>query len=184
MMLPVCLLAIESEDDRAYMTQLYLDYQRLMYKTVYDVVRSREDAEDLTQAVLERLIDRIPLLRQLEENTRTAYIVSACRHAALNFRRDRSRHGETVEYDDTLDSRAYRTPEEMVIRQENIDSLRRVWPLLDERSRLLLEGYYLLGKPTGELGKALGIKPTSVRMALTRARRTAYELATGEKGKE
>lgn len=40
----------------------------------------------------------------------------------------------------------------------------------------MLEGYYILEKPMAELGMELGIKPTSIRMALTRARGKAYKL--------
>ncbi len=62
------------------------------------------------------------------------------------------------------------------IRREELDCLARVWPRLDERSQYILEAYYILEMSTKEIGEELGIKPGSVRMALTRARQKAYEL--------
>ena len=52
----------------------------------------------------------------------------------------------------------------------------RIWTQLDERTRYLLEGYYILDLPAAEMARELNIKPASLRMALTRARKTAYQL--------
>lgn len=52
----------------------------------------------------------------------------------------------------------------------------RIWTQLDERTRYLLEGYYILDLPATEMARELNIKPASLRMALTRARKTAYQL--------
>ena len=52
----------------------------------------------------------------------------------------------------------------------------RIWTQLDERTRYLLEGYYILNLPAAEMARELNIKPASLRMALTRARKTAYQL--------
>lgn len=38
-MIPICILAIEDEDDRAFMENLYMSYQRLMYSTIRNIVR-------------------------------------------------------------------------------------------------------------------------------------------------
>lgn len=39
-MLPICILAIRDDDDRAYMTRLFVKYQRLMYRTIYDTIKT------------------------------------------------------------------------------------------------------------------------------------------------
>ena len=45
-----------------------------------------------------------------------------------------------------------------------------------ERTRYLLEGHYILNLPAAEMARELNVKPASLRMALTRARKTAYQL--------
>lgn len=55
-------------------------------------------------------------------------------------------------------------------------ALAQVWPRLDENTRWLLEARYILDYSDGELARELGVKPDSVRMALTRARRKARRL--------
>lgn len=59
---------------------------------------------------------------------------------------------------------------------EEWDQLRIIWPKLDERSKYLLESRYLLEKSNQEMAQYLGIKPESIRMALTRARKNAVQL--------
>ena len=51
-----------------------------------------------------------------------------------------------------------------------------VWDKLDPRSQYVLEARYILDKTDDEIADFLGIKPDSVRMALTRARKKAYDL--------
>ena len=53
------------------------------------------------------------------------------------------------------------------------DVLWRVWPQLDSRTRQLLEDKYVLNMSDAEIASALGVKPSSVRMLLTRARSKA-----------
>lgn len=122
-MLPICILAIRDDDDRAYMTRLFVKYQRLMYRTIYDILGDKWATEDVLQTTLLRLIDHLDTLRRLE-----------------------------------------------------LDALAQVWPRLDENTRWLLEARYILDYSDGELARELGVKPDSVRMALTQARRKARRL--------
>lgn len=48
-MLPICILAIRDDDDRAYMTRLFVKYQRLMYRTIYDILGDKWATEDVLQ---------------------------------------------------------------------------------------------------------------------------------------
>jgi len=71
---------------------------------------------------------------------------------------------------------AYRQMEDMLISIEEIEELAQRWPQLDDRSKYLLEGKYILCKSDETMAEELSIKPASVRMALTRARQCAYRL--------
>ena len=61
-MLPICILAIRDDDDRAYMTRLFVKYQRLMYRTIYDILGDKWATEDVLQTTLLRLIDHLDTL--------------------------------------------------------------------------------------------------------------------------
>ena len=66
--------------------------------------------------------------------------------------------------------------EDYVIMQSQLEALQSIWPRLDMRSRYILEAKYILEKSDKEIADELHIKPQSVRMALTRARKNAIEL--------
>lgn len=175
-MLPICILAIRDDDDRAYMTRLFVKYQRLMYRTIYDILGDKWATEDVLQTTLLRLIDHLDTLRRLEPEGLAGYIAAACRHTAYNAVRDSGRH-PWLPLDggpEVPDER--QEVEDRVLRRLELDALAQVWPRLDENTRWLLEARYILDYSDGELARELGVKPDSVRMALTRARRKARRL--------
>ena len=74
-MLPVVILAIEDESDRAFMTQIYLDHERIMYAEMLKMSDNRGIMDDVFQESLIRLIDKIDVLRRLDERKRVNYII-------------------------------------------------------------------------------------------------------------
>ena len=58
---------------------------------------------------------------------------------------------------------------------ERRETLRRAWSRLDDGSRDLLAGKYILEKSDDEIAEELGCASGSVRMKLTRARRRLLE---------
>lgn len=93
-MVPFCILAIENEDDREFMTRLYLDYSRLMQQQITKIVQDEWAAEDLMQTTLVKLIDKVQDLRTKDRNHLINYIISACKNQARNYMRDKNRHAE------------------------------------------------------------------------------------------
>lgn len=183
-MIPYCIAAIEDDDDRAFMERLYTSYHRLMYSQIISILQNQWDTDDVMQSVLIKLINKIPELRVKPRDRLVNYIITACKNTAYNFIRDHSRKRESS-YDDymaDLDAEDYYShdAELPMIREEDLDLLARIWPKLDERTRRLLEGYYILEKPMFQLGAELGLKPDSVRMTLVRARQKAYKLIQKE----
>ena len=87
-MIPYCILAIEDDSDRAFMETLFLEYQRLMYSEINKILQNAWDTEDVMQATLVKLIDKIPELRKKEKNKLINYIITAAKNTALNYLRD------------------------------------------------------------------------------------------------
>lgn len=167
-MVPFCILAIENEDDREFMTRLYLDYSRLMQQQITKIVQDEWAAEDLMQTTLVKLIDKVQDLRTKDRNHLINYIISACKNQARNYMRDKNRHAE-YSIDEYLDTpNPHDGADEIEMRlayTDELEHLSKVWPKLDGRSRYLLESHYILEKSPYEIAANLGIKPDSVRMA-------------------
>lgn len=183
-MIPYCILTIEDDSDRAFMEALYRNYKRLMFSTIFEITKNNWNTEDIMHLSIIKLISKISLLRGMGEKQLIGYITSTCRNETSNYLS--RNHGKKIElpFDEDID---ISDPEHdghefevALIKEEELGCLARIWPKLDERTRYLLEGYYILGKSMSELGKELGVKPDSVRMAMTRARKSAYKLLEKE----
>ena len=178
-MIPFCIMAIESEDDREFMEKLYINYQRLMYSEIFKITRDQWVTEDLLQDTITKLIDKVEELREKERKQLINYIISSCKNRAFNYV---TREGKRVSFslDECMDAPSAEYDryemERTLIHTEDLDRLAAIWPDMDERSRYVLEAHYILEKSNEEIAKDLGICPNSVRMALTRARKTAYKL--------
>lgn len=46
-MLPLVILAIEDENDKAFMTWLYLQYRRLIYSEIWKIIGGGDEAKGL-----------------------------------------------------------------------------------------------------------------------------------------
>ena len=180
-LIPFCILAIENDDDREFMAELFLRYQRLLYNEIYEILNNPWNTEDILQATLVKLIDKIPELRKKEETKLVSYMVVAARNNTYNFLRAQKKSAQVSfeEYSGQENSAsADRQIESGMIAKEEIEEMVRRWSQLDERSKRLLEGKYILGKSDEALAGELSINPASVRMALTRARQNAYQIFT------
>lgn len=76
-MLPICIMTIEDESDREFMARLYTRYRRLMYDTIRQVVGDHWSAEDVVQATLLKLIDKVPKLQTLDDRRTAGYIAQS-----------------------------------------------------------------------------------------------------------
>ena len=133
------------------------------------------------QATLVKLIDKISELRKKEEAKLVSYMVVAARNNTYNFLRAQKKSAQVSfeEYSGQENSAsADRQIESGMIAKEEIEEMVRRWSQLDERSKHLLEGKYILGKSDEALAEELSINPASVRMALTRARQNVYQILT------
>ena len=169
-MIPIIILTIEDPDDSKFMEELYISYRWLMYSQITKLVPDPWTAEDILQTALAKLIDKITLLKKLNKTDKINYIITTSRRSAINWMRKNKR----VEYVD-IDSLAVfedqsDTPEVWVLTKERLENTYKAWQVLDEKSKTILTWKYQLELTDAEIAEEMGIKPSSVRMALTRAR--------------
>lgn len=187
-MMPVIILAIADENDRAFMTELYEQYGRLMLAEIRKLVSDRWDADDIFQTTLEKLIDHIDTLRAMEPRRLVSYIVTAARHNAIShLRRAEKDAAPSVDDDSWFDGKDLSgglSAEEAVLKQEQARSLSESWSQLGEKPRYLLEARYILGMSTQEIADSLHLQADTVKVQLSRARKQARSLLTNQQGEE
>ena len=177
-MIPSIILAIEDDDDREFMTWLYKQYQRLMYREILKIVQETWDVDDIMQSLLVKLIGQIALLKTLDRQHLIDYLVTAARNTALNFRRDnKAKYFEEL----TDEQPSPEDTEDELIRKEDLYRLADVWNTLDEKTQYLLRARYILNKSGKEIAADLKMSPDNVRMAIVRAKRKAKKAMESEK---
>ena len=172
-MLPLVIMAIEDESEKAFMTWLYLQYRRLIYSEIRKIIGSTDEVEDLLQSVIVKLIEKLPLLRNIEQRKLVNYIISTAKNTAYNFLRGKDREILWEDQEEPPDPAPI--PEEQIITQEDLYCLARVWIDLDEKTQYLLSAKYILKKSSKEIASDLNMPPDNVRMALVRAKRKARQ---------
>lgn len=182
-MIPVYILAIEDESDREYMTSLYCQYEKLMFSTIRKYTNDSWLVDDIMQNTLEKLMGKISLLKTLNRDRLVSYIISSCKNNAYIILRYQDSHPaidfiDTDYFGDSIDDSS--KVEAKILREEELSYLIRIWPLLAPRNQYILRAKYILEKSATEIAHELRIKPDSVRMALTRARKEAYILIEQE----
>lgn len=177
--MPLSILAIEDDGDRAFMEQLYRDYHAAMKRAARKILHHPEDAEDVVQSVCIALCKKVSLLREMECNSLRSYIVISIRNTAINLIRSRDRRPELLwgesDYLDSLLNPQDQPEGNEFFNLEQI-AMNQAVSQLPLRERNLLDMKYVLQYTDEEIAAAFGIKPVSVRVMLMRTRQKLREL--------
>jgi len=174
LMIPTVILAIDSDNDRAYMTLLYRQYRSLMLKTAWNYTRVAADVEDIVSDSCTALIENLNTIRDLECNVLRAYIVTTVRNKAIDFCRKQKRlNAKFLHIDEEVVSQVADTDtvEKKVLLHDEIEQVRSVLLRLPERERDVLRLKYQVGLRDSEIAAMIGLAESSVRKYVERARK-------------
>lgn len=181
--IPVYILAIENDFDRDFMTSLYLNYRGLIISHISSFIGISDTTEDLVQETLISLIGKVNLLESLDERRLVAYIIETAKNTARSYLRKNRELILSIE-DFSHISDADRSVEEKVIGEINVEAMRRVWYALPEDVQTIFRMKYFLKMTNEEIAAECHIKPDSVRMKLTRAKRKLLQLLNDSESNE
>lgn len=187
-MIPICILTIENPDDRAFMTELYNTYEKILYSTAVKITNNYWDAQDVVQSVLVSIIqNKIPFLMSLPKQKQLNYLITACHNHAINCIKKRKNQLDFFS-DSEDESSIFDIPdealslEELLLLQEEQQLFLKAWESLDERTKYLLNARYILEQSVSEIADELHTSQAQVRTYLSRARKKA--LAATQKFKD
>lgn len=182
LLVPLQVLAIEDENDREFMEQLYLSMYSLMLRTAIRVLGQREDAEDTVHNTCISLCSKIHLLRGMSCNKLQSYVVISVRNSAVNLIRKRTRQPELLlgemDYLDNLLSDQEKV-EDDAFAFVNQDNLANAILQLPSKERSLIERKYILQHSDQQIAEDFDVKPASIRVMLYRARHVLLEKLEG-----
>lgn len=173
MMIPMVIMAIESDDDRTFMHDLYLQHHTTMIKMAKTLTTSNADAEDVVGDACVSLVKNISVLRQLDCNILEGYIISTVKNAAYALYRKRKKRRETADGDSMIERLASseQSPDENIMYRCTIEMLEEAIMQLQEEDQLVIRMKYFQKCTDKEIGSLLDIREVSVRSRLTRIRK-------------
>ena len=181
-MIPAVIMAIDSESDRMYMTDVYLRYRSLMFKTAWVYTKVKAEVEDIVSDSCVSMIDNLQKLRTMEDHEMRSYIVNIVRNTAINYWRKRKR--ESARFLHVEDEVMAQMPEEKTLERKiafnaELESVRRAIHGLPEKEKTILRLKYFEEQSDKEIAEIVGLAESSIRKYIERARKhlkqTIYE---------
>ncbi len=175
------LMAIENDDDREFLSELYEQYYPIMKKKAYEITQDYHSVDDIINDSFIKLISKISILRSLDCCKRTSYIVHTIRNKSFdylkhkNVEKNRNITGEDEDLAEQIADTAY-TAEELYIQKEEAEYLGQLMSRLSERDRDLLYNKYIFELSYKEISELMGIPVNNIREYLVRARARAMKL--------
>ncbi len=173
-MIPISILLIASEDDRAFMTCLYEKHRALMFKTGWEYTNEEEEIEDIVSDSCVSLVQHIDQLRSMEEKAIRAYIAATVRHKAVDHLRKRSFERKTNSFmeDVVPDQASQEWPvEERVSLRQELERVIRAIGTLPESEQAVLRQKFFEHRTDQEIAREMNITEARVRILIMRARK-------------
>ena len=169
LMIPLVIMTIDSDGDRAVMTDIYLRHRGLMLKIARQYTGEPAEMEDVVSDSCVALIQHLEALKGLEPEGQRAYIVSTVRHKAIDLCRKKAREqGKGLPVDTEMEAPA--AFEHRIVVQEEIDMVKQAVRSLPSREREALTMKFFEHKSDREIADSLGVSESTVRKYIMQGR--------------
>ena len=163
-------------DAQEAMTSFTEKYKPLLYQRASSMANDNLSPEDLVQETLTKVWAKKDKFLSLSDPQRVSYCIRTMTNIVTNENK-RRKIIEFVPDDGTSEYLSTEpTPEEFLFRKFQHEQVHNALEQLDEQTRMLIERKYLLNDSDENIAKDMRIKPDSVRMAFSRARRKLKKL--------
>lgn len=160
------------KNDKEGLREIYEDYCPMIYSVVLDILKNREDAEDITSDFFIRLWDIAGSYKK--GNGHRAWLITIARNMAIDHLRKRMREQPTAEIPDYLHQAP--SPEDSVIKSVSLEHALKT--LKDEERQII--DLKIMGELTFKeiallLKKPQGTVAWLYRNAVGKLKRCSYE---------
>ena len=170
LLIPLAIKAIESDGDRAGMTDIYLKNRSLMLKIAWQYTRVPAEVDDIVSDSCVMLIQHLEELKTMNAAGQRAYIAAVLKHKAIDACRKKLREEQRSADVDTDQLEPPVSFEHKIALQEEIDMVKTVLRSLPKRERETLTMKFFEQRSDREIAEALGISENSVRQYVMRGR--------------
>lgn len=153
-------------EDSALLGEIYEQGLEILLKCAVAYADNCNEAEDVTHDAFIKVIRYLPDLKKMSRNKRLSYMRVTVKTTVI----DRKRKSKPeVPLSEALFVRLEARERDLLSDLAMDEKLQRLRHSLSPRDWLVLEGKHILGYSDEELAEILGVKPSSIRMILSRA---------------
>lgn len=167
-MLPVFIMAIENDDDRTFVAELYARCQPAMQRRALSILKNESDAEEAVHEAILRVIRHLEKVRMIPRDEVLYYLVTVTETTSIDLYRKRQRESRATignENDWAEHLADDNTAEQTMLRLEQRELLERCLAHLPQR----------------EIARLTGLTAENARMIVCRAKKKVLA-AYREKG--
>ncbi len=186
-MLSLLLATIENETDRAFLSGLYEDNYDAMVKKARSMLSDASAVEDVIQDTFLYFAKNLDKIYKVPCSNLPFFVVMCIKRKCLDYirmQKTRSKHivGSMDDEETHFEPPAPGlSTEEQALLKLDVETVRQAFTFLPESLKDVLRYKYLLEMTDKEIAKTLGVRETTVRSYLTRARQAVYRICK-EKG--
>ena len=173
------LFQMEEDKDKEFLINIYKNYYPFIKKRIMAAVSS-EDVEDCIQDCFVRLIRNVEQMQTLLPQQITAYIYRTLQSVIIDYKKKKKLL--VIEYDiDTVPDHEVQSSVEQEIEEKAVyERFFKGFYSLPEVDQIILRCLYQQEIDRNDLAKMLGIKPSSIRTYISRAKKHALQLLRGD----
>ena len=180
-MLPLAILTIDNENDRRFITEIYLEYRHAMYYMIKKMIRTDQDVEDIINETVIRLIKFIATLRSLNSYSLRKYVMSTTKTTTINYlaKRNITLYNEVNPQDNVLDNMAAVEDYEVDRNMITLDEIQKLKEALKKLPQIEYDVLFMReydGLTYSEIAYIMCKNENSVRAYASRAYRNAKAL--------
>lgn len=179
-MLP-CILAIQNENERQTMEELYRRNYKLMMYIAKGILKDQNKAEDAVSQAFLKIIEKFQKFSFENCNKSRGLVVILVRQICYNILRDESRHSEVSLEEEKFQADFFEMPCEHLLTEETYDALLSELDHLNKNFRVVLQLKYVYNFSHEEIARFLDISPENARVRVHRAK-AALAKALNERG--
>ena len=180
--IPLAILMLESDEDRQFMTDVYIEYNPLMYKTAKKFFPANvNEMEDVVSNAVLNMCKYCSTVRTVPADRLPSYIVRIVRNACnARLKQVYASQNRNAYYANPRDLEHLEDEEAMhdvVLSKYNAIELLNSFQELKERDKELIRMRHIDMMDYGDIAKTLGISLSTARTAVFRAKQRLEKVA-------
>lgn len=162
--------------DKEFLDLIYQQYSQFVYLQATRYCYTKEQIDDIVQQTWLSLCSKSEVLRTLSSPALLSYLSTTVRNEIRMLHRKQRIETIPIEFIDQLSDDCMNSFDNYFDEFLQKEQFYKLWDCVDPGSRELLERKYMLYEDDSDIAKKLGVKESSIRMYLTRARRNAFRV--------